>query len=116
MSRVRVAAVRLGTELTDASTTGLLDTRVLKWADQVGEALAVPIKMVPRLRAAGEVAGPSLPDLGLAGPPQVNLGPSHDTAAAARVPTADGASPLSAQGPGRWPAGRQCPEPGRAQN
>ena len=50
---------QLGTELTNASTTGLLDTRVMKWADQVGEALSVPVKMFPRLRAAGEVAGPA---------------------------------------------------------
>jgi rhamnulokinase len=73
---------QLGTELTNASTTGLLDARVLRWADEVGEALSVPIKMFPRLRAAGEVAGPAGPDLGLARPPQVIVGPSHDTAAA----------------------------------
>jgi rhamnulokinase len=80
---------RLGTELTNASTTGLLDTRVMKWADQVGEALAVRIKMFPPLWAAGEVAGPAVPDLGLARPPQVIVGPSHDTAAAvAGVPAA----------------------------
>lgn len=81
---------QLGTELTNASTTGLLDTRVMKWADQVGEALAVPIKMFPPLRAAGEMAGPTVSDLGLAGPPQVIAGPSHDTAAAvAGVPAVD---------------------------
>ena len=81
---------RLGTELTNASTTGLLDTRVTKWADQIGEALAVRIKMFPRLRAAGEVAGPAVADLGLARPPQVIVGPSHDTAAAvAGIPAAD---------------------------
>jgi rhamnulokinase len=81
---------QLGTELTNASTTGLLDTRVMKWADQVGEALSVPIKMFPRLRTAGEVAGPAVRDLGLARPPQVIVGPSHDTAAAvAGVPAAD---------------------------
>ena len=84
---------QLGTELTNASTTGLLDTRVMKWADQVAEALAVRIKMFPPLRAAGEVAGPAVPDLvsetGLARPPQVIVGPSHDTAAAvAGVPAA----------------------------
>jgi len=73
---------QLGTELTNASTTGLLDIRVMKWADQVGEALSVPIKMFPPLRAAGEVAGPAVADLGLARPPQVIVGPSHDTAAA----------------------------------
>jgi rhamnulokinase len=80
---------QLGTELTNASTTGLLDTRVMKWADQVGEAMAVPIKMFPPLRAAGEMAGPAVSDLGLACPPQVIVGPSHDTAAAvAGVPAA----------------------------
>jgi len=73
---------QLGTELTNASTTGLLDARVMKWADEVGEAMSVPIKMFPPLRAAGEVAGPAVPDLGLARPPQVIVGPSHDTAAA----------------------------------
>ena len=81
---------QLGTELTNASTTGLLDTRVMTWANQVAEALAVPIKMFPPLRAAGEVAGPAVPDLGLARPPQVIVGPSHDTAAAvAGVPADD---------------------------
>jgi rhamnulokinase len=86
---------QLGTELTNASTTGLLDTRVMKWADQVAEALAVRIKMFPRLRAAGEVAGPAVPGLGpavwdRARPPQVIVGPSHDTAAAvAGVPAAE---------------------------
>jgi rhamnulokinase len=73
---------QLGTEITNASTTGLLDTRVNRWADQVADALAVPIKMFPRLRTAGEVAGPAVPELGLARPPQVIVGPSHDTAAA----------------------------------
>jgi rhamnulokinase len=81
---------RLGTELTNASTTGLLDTRVATWADQVAEALAVPIKKFPPLWTADEVAGPAVPDLGLARPPQVIVGPSHDTAAAvAGVPAAD---------------------------
>jgi rhamnulokinase len=81
---------QLGTELTNASTTGLLDTRVMKWADQVAEALAVRIKMFPPLRAAGEVAGPAVLDLSLARAPQVIVGPSHDTAAAvAGVPAAE---------------------------
>jgi rhamnulokinase len=82
---------QLGTELTNASTTGLLDTRVMKWADQVGEALSVPIKMFPPLRTAGEVTGPAVADLGLARPPQVIVGPSHDTAAAvAGIPAGKG--------------------------
>jgi len=81
---------QLGTELTNASTTGLLDTRVMKWDDRVAEALAVRIKMFPPLRAAGEIAGPAVADLGVGRPPQVIVGPSHDTAAAvAGVPAAD---------------------------
>jgi rhamnulokinase len=102
---------QLGTELTNASTTGLLDTRVMKWADQVAEALAVRIKMFPRLREAGEVAGPAVPDLGLARPPQVIVGPSHDTAAAvAGVPAADGAFAFVCTG--TWAlAGVELPAP-----
>jgi rhamnulokinase len=80
---------QLGTELTNASTTGLLDTRIMGWADQVAEAMSVRTTMFPRLRAAGDVAGPAVADLGLARPPQVIVGPSHDTAAAvAGVPAA----------------------------
>ena len=80
---------QLGTELTNASTTGLLDTRVMKWADQVGAARTVPAKMFPPLRAAGHVAGPAVADLGEARPPQVIVGPSHDTAAAVAGVPAD---------------------------
>jgi rhamnulokinase len=86
---------QLGTELTNASTTGLLDTRVMKWEDRVAAALAVRIKMFPPLRTAGEVAGPAVADLGpavfdRARPPQVIIGPSHDTAAAvAGVPAGE---------------------------
>jgi rhamnulokinase len=49
---------QLGTELTNASTTGLLDTRVMKWADQVGEAMAVPIKMFPPCGRPARWPGP----------------------------------------------------------
>jgi rhamnulokinase len=85
---------QLGTELTNASTTGLLDTRVMSWADRVADALAVPLTMFPALRTAGEVAGPMARPvargLGLARPPQVITGPSHDTAAAVAGVPADG--------------------------
>jgi rhamnulokinase len=83
----------MGTELTNASTTGLLDTRAMTWADQVAAALDVPVRMFPRLWAAGEVAGPVIgpvaPGLGLARPPQLIVGPSHDTAAAVAGVPAD---------------------------
>ena len=89
-------AGRMGTEMTNASTTGLLDTRALTWKTEVAEALGVPTWLYPPLRAAGELAGPVTgqltKDLGLVRPPQVILGPSHDTAAAvAGVPAADDA-------------------------
>jgi len=85
---------QLGTELTNASTTGLLDTRAMTWADQIAEALSVPVKIFAPFRAAGEVAGemarPLASGLGLARLPQVIVGPSHDTAAAvAAVPATD---------------------------
>ena len=84
---------QLGTELTNASTTGLLDTRTMTWADQVAEALDVPVQIFPGLWAAGEMAGPMtqplVSELGLDRPPQVIVAPSHDTAAAvAGVPAA----------------------------
>lgn len=87
---------QLGTELTNASTTGLLDTRTLAWADQIAEALDVPVQMFPGLWRAGETAGPVtqplVAELGLDRPPQVIVAPSHDTAAAvAGVPAADDA-------------------------
>ncbi len=84
---------QLGTELTNASTTGLLDPRTMTWAVPVADALGVPTGLFPRFRTAGELAGPLTPsvaaDLGLTRPPQVIIGPSHDTAAAvAGVPAA----------------------------
>ena len=61
----------------------------MKWADQVGAARTVPAKMFPPLRAAGDVAGPAVADLGEARTPQVIVGPSHDTAAAVAGVPAD---------------------------
>jgi rhamnulokinase len=106
---------RLGTELTNASTTGLLDTRTMRWASQVADALNVPVKLFPRLRAAGEIAGPMAPALtsrlGLGRPPQVIIGPSHDTAAAvAGIPAADDAFAFVCTG--TWAlAGVELPAP-----
>jgi rhamnulokinase len=86
---------QMGTELTNASTTGLLDTRTMTWATAVADALGVPSGLFPRLVGAGELAEPVTrrvaAELGAARP-QVVVGPSHDTAAAvAGVPAADGA-------------------------
>jgi rhamnulokinase len=86
----------MGTELTNASTMALLDPRTMSWAQDVAADLGVPLGLFPRLCAAGETAGPILPQvassLGLASAPQVIVGPSHDTAAAvAGVPAEDDA-------------------------
>ena len=106
---------QLGTELTNASTTGLLDPRIMAWAAPVAEALGVPAGLFPRFRAAGELAGPVSASvaagLGLARPPQVVIGPSHDTAAAvAGVPAADDAFAFVCTG--TWAlAGVELPAP-----
>ena len=106
---------QLGTELTNASTTGLLDPRTMTWAAPVADALGVPAGLFPRFRTAGELAGPLAPGpaagLGLARPPQVVVGPSHDTAAAvAGVPAADEAFAFVCTG--TWAlAGVELPAP-----
>jgi rhamnulokinase len=106
---------QLGTELTNASTTGLLNTRTMTWATEVAAALDVPASLFPRLRTPGELAGPLnrqvAADLGLGQPPQVVIGPSHDTAAAvAGVPAADDAFAFVCTG--TWAlAGVELPAP-----
>jgi rhamnulokinase len=106
---------QLGTELTNASTTGLLDTRTMTWASEVADALGVPAGLFPGLRTPGELACPMTrqlaADLGLARPPQVVIGPSHDTAAAvAGVPAADDAFAFVCTG--TWAlAGVELPAP-----
>jgi rhamnulokinase len=106
---------QMGTELTNASTTGLLDTRTMTWATGVADALGVPAGLFPRLAAAGELAGPVTrqvaSDLGLARPLQVVVGPSHDTAAAVvGVPAADDAFAFVCTG--TWAlAGVELPAP-----
>jgi len=106
---------QLGTELTNASTTGLLDTRAMTWADQIAATLGVPLALFPGLRAAGEVAGPVAARLasrlGLEQPAQVITGPSHDTAAAvAGIPAADDAFAFVCTG--TWAlAGVELPSP-----
>lgn len=81
----------LGTELTNASTTGLIDARTRTWAEIFAGDLGVPIDLFPPLREPGTALGKVLPeaqsDAGLAAAPHVVTVPSHDTAAAvAAVP------------------------------
>jgi rhamnulokinase len=76
----------LGTEVTNASTTGLLDARTRTWSTELAQRLDVPVGLFPPLRGPGELLGPMRPDVaadaGLDGAPQISTVPSHDTAAA----------------------------------
>jgi rhamnulokinase len=75
----------LGTELTNASTTGLLDVRSREWANSVFTRLGIRTDLFPSIRQPGEHVGPLLHDVaadcGLARIPVVSVG-SHDTASA----------------------------------
>lgn len=74
----------LGTELTNASTTALLDPGTGRWATEIAERAGVHIGLFPPLRRPGEHAG-TLPG----GTPLYAVG-SHDTASAvAAVPATD---------------------------
>ncbi|MFF2850858.1 rhamnulokinase family protein [Streptomyces sp. NPDC058001] len=84
-----------GTELTNASTTQLIDPRTRDWAHGVAARLGVDLGLFPPLRQPGERAGLLLPrvlqETGLDGPVAVTTVASHDTASAvAAVPAADG--------------------------
>ena len=106
---------QMGTELTNASTTGLLDARTMTWADQIADAVGIPVGLFPRLWAAGEMAAlltaSIAADLGQARAPQVIAGPSHDTAAAvAGIPATDDAFAFVCTG--TWAlAGVELPAP-----
>ncbi|MBA9004918.1 rhamnulokinase [Thermomonospora cellulosilytica] len=82
---------RTGAELTNASTTGLLDVRTRTWSAALLERLGLPRRLLPELREPGEVIGPLRPDVatetGLPGDVPVTAVASHDTASAvAAVP------------------------------
>ena len=84
----------LGTELTNASTTGLLDARSGTWSSALLGVLGVRTDMLPPLRRAGTVLGPLSQDVvartGLRPSVVVTTVASHDTASAvAALPTSD---------------------------
>ena len=84
----------VGTELTNASTTGLLDIRTGHWATDLAERVGVPASLLAPLRAPGEALGPLLPHVAAAcGLPEatvVTAVGSHDTASAVVGIPADG--------------------------
>lgn len=84
-----------GTELTNASTTQLIDPRTRDWAHGVAARTGTDLTLFPPLRHPGDPAGNLLPhvleETGLTGPVPVVTVASHDTASAvAAVPAAEG--------------------------
>jgi rhamnulokinase len=84
----------VGAEVTNASTTGLLDATSREWAGPLIDRLGLPRELFPPLRQPGEWIGDLTADVlaetGLAGPVPVTAVGSHDTASAVvGVPAAD---------------------------
>ncbi|MFE2446417.1 rhamnulokinase [Streptomyces melanosporofaciens] len=75
-----------GTELTNASTTQLIDPRTRDWATPVAQALGIDLTLFPPLRHPGDPAGTLrrdvLAETGLTTPLPVTAVGSHDTASA----------------------------------
>ncbi|MEV5608843.1 rhamnulokinase family protein [Streptomyces sp. NPDC052225] len=83
-----------GTELTNASTTQLIDPRTGDWAHGIAERAGVDLGLFAPLRRPGDPAGELLPhvldETGLTGPVPVTTVASHDTASAvAAVPATE---------------------------
>jgi rhamnulokinase len=83
-------------EITNASTTQLLDVRTHAWASSLMDRAGVRASVFPRLRDPGEVIGELLPNVaaqagldGRARPRVIAVG-SHDTASAVAAVPADG--------------------------
>jgi rhamnulokinase len=82
-----------GAELTNASTTQLLDIRALAWATALMKRAGLPAAIFPPLRRPGDLVGHVVPEvtaaIGLTSPVPVTAVGSHDTASAvAAVPAA----------------------------
>ncbi|WP_233221210.1 rhamnulokinase [Streptomyces carminius] len=84
----------MGTELTNASTTQLVDPRTGDWSRPVAEAFGVDLSLFPPLRRpgdpAGELSAEVLRECGLTGPVPVTAVGSHDTASAVAAVPAQG--------------------------
>ncbi|MER6676660.1 rhamnulokinase family protein [Streptomyces sp. NPDC000983] len=84
-----------GTELTNASTTQLIDPRTRDWSHDLAARLGIGLELFAPLRRPGDPAGLLRPEVleetGLGGPVPVTAVGSHDTASAvAAVPARDG--------------------------
>jgi rhamnulokinase len=76
----------VGAEVTNASTTQLLDIRSRTWASDLMKRVGIDSALFPALREPGQVEGELLPhvldETGLPGPVAVTTVGSHDTASA----------------------------------
>jgi rhamnulokinase len=84
----------LGTEVTNASTTGLLDAGTGAWSPVLADVLGLDLAVFPTLRQPGTVLGPVTPEItagtGLDASVLVTTVASHDTASAvAAMPSDD---------------------------
>jgi rhamnulokinase len=83
-----------GTELTNASTTQLVDPRTRDWAYGIASRLGVDLSLFAPLRRPGDPAGVLRPEVleetGLTGPVPVTTVASHDTASAVTAVPAPG--------------------------
>jgi rhamnulokinase len=84
----------VGAEVTNASTTGLLDATTREWSGPLLDKLGLPRVLFPPLRQPGdrlgELTAEVIAETGLAGPVPVTAVGSHDTASAVvGVPAAD---------------------------
>ncbi|MFI5972223.1 rhamnulokinase family protein [Streptomyces sp. NPDC051452] len=83
-----------GTELTNASTTQLIDPRTRTWSREVAERLGIDLGLFAPLRRPGDPAGllraEVLAETGLGGPVCVTAVGSHDTASAVAAVPATG--------------------------
>jgi rhamnulokinase len=86
----------IGAELTNASTTQLLDARTQRWATPLMERAGLPTAIFPPLRRPGDPIGRLRPATarvaGLTAPPPVTAVGSHDTASAVAAVPARGRS------------------------
>ncbi|MFF8351929.1 rhamnulokinase family protein [Streptomyces chartreusis] len=83
-----------GTELTNASTTQLVDPRTRDWSYDLASRLGIDLHLFAPLRQPGDPAGllraEVLEETGLTGPVPVTAVGSHDTASAVAAVPADG--------------------------
>jgi rhamnulokinase len=84
----------VGAEVTNASTTGLLDATTREWSEELIGRLGLPHGLFPPLRQPGERLGELtaevLAETGLSGPVPLTAVGSHDTASAVVGVPADG--------------------------